>query len=254
MVLAVAHEERGVSVLDCIREITPPFSPEAATKEFAETLKRYRISEATGDRYGAEWVAESFEKLGIRYVPSEQNRSELYLEFLPNIMSGQCELLDNRRLVNQLANLERKTGRGRDIVDHELNQHDDIGNAVAGVVVRALRGLGGVFGLIEYEKAVEAGVILFLDAPQPRSPRDEVMEKEKMFARERRLCGIKPPEEKPVACPTCGDPLVAKVPGGQWRCAQCGHQWWPDGPPAVTVAGFDAAGRPCVKLRRPWNA
>jgi hypothetical protein len=37
-------------------------------------------------------------------------------------------------LVDQLVNLERRTGRGgRDIIDHPPHGHDDIANAVAGV-------------------------------------------------------------------------------------------------------------------------
>ena len=52
MTLAVAHQEDGKAVLDCVREKKPPFSPEAVTEEFAETLKRYHVSTVVGDRYG----------------------------------------------------------------------------------------------------------------------------------------------------------------------------------------------------------
>ena len=46
----------------------------------------------------------------------------------------EIELLDNPILVNQLANLERRTrSGGRDTVDHPPNGHDDLANAVAGV-------------------------------------------------------------------------------------------------------------------------
>jgi hypothetical protein len=37
--LAIAHDEDGRVILDCLRERCPPFSPEAVVTEFAETLK-----------------------------------------------------------------------------------------------------------------------------------------------------------------------------------------------------------------------
>jgi hypothetical protein len=60
-------------------------------------------------------------------------KSELYGELLPLLNSGRIELLDNAKLVTQLASLERRTGRGaRDSIDHAVGQHDDVANAVAG--------------------------------------------------------------------------------------------------------------------------
>jgi hypothetical protein len=46
--------------------------------------------------------------------------------------SNRIELLDNKRLASQLMTLERRSGRGRDIIDHGPGGHDDIANAVAG--------------------------------------------------------------------------------------------------------------------------
>ena len=65
-----------------------------------------------GDRYGGEWPRERFARHGISYRPSEQTKSELYGRLLPMLNSGQVELLDNRRLLSQLASLERRTTRG----------------------------------------------------------------------------------------------------------------------------------------------
>ncbi|MCD0421873.1 hypothetical protein LOC51_32070 [Rubrivivax sp. JA1024] len=43
-------------------------------------------------------------------------------------------LVDNPRLINQLAALERKTSRGgKDTIDHPPAGHDDVANVVAGV-------------------------------------------------------------------------------------------------------------------------
>ena len=88
MVLGIAHLQGSVAVLDLLREITAPFSPEDAVREFAETLKHYRIGIVTGDAYAGEWPREQFRKYGIDYRVSELNRSELYLALLPLMMSG----------------------------------------------------------------------------------------------------------------------------------------------------------------------
>ena len=134
--LAIAHQEKGTAVLDCVRERRPPFSPEAVVREFAELLKAYRVSTVSGDRYAGEWPREQFRKHGISYKPSEKDRSTLYLELLPAINSGKVELLDHKRLVSQLAGLERRTSRvGRDSIDHSPGAHDDVANAAAGALV-----------------------------------------------------------------------------------------------------------------------
>jgi hypothetical protein len=141
MTLAIAHEaERGRAVLDAIREVRPPFSPEAVVVEFAALLRSYEIRSVTGDRYGGEWPAERFREHRIEYVPSEKSKSDIYRELLPLLNSGKVELLDHPRLAMQLTGLERRTGRGtgRDIVDHALGSRDDIANAVAGSVVGAI--------------------------------------------------------------------------------------------------------------------
>jgi hypothetical protein len=135
MTLAVAHWEEEHVVLDALREIRAPFSPETAVAEFAGLLRRYRIREIEGDRYAAAWVAERFEKAGLRYRPAQKSKSDLYLELLPVVNSGTVELLDHQRLVEELCALERRTSRGgRDSIDHPPKGRDDLANAVAGVV------------------------------------------------------------------------------------------------------------------------
>ncbi len=139
MTLAVAHGEKGKAVVDTVREVRPPFSPEAVVREFSETLKHYRVTVVDGDRYGGEWPREQFRKCGIEYRVAEQTKSDLYLNLLPLVNSGTVELLDHPRLLSQLLNLERRTGRGgKDSIDHAPGAHDDVINAVAGVVVKAM--------------------------------------------------------------------------------------------------------------------
>jgi hypothetical protein len=44
MTLAISHAEKNVAVLDAIREVKPPFSPESVVAEFSALLASYRIS------------------------------------------------------------------------------------------------------------------------------------------------------------------------------------------------------------------
>ena len=137
--LAIAHDEEGTAMLDCVAEHKPPFSPDAVVKDFAQILKRYHINSVTGDRYGGEFPRELFSKNDIRYELAEYNRSELYLELLPALMSGTVQLLENKKLLNQLAQLERRTARsGKDAVDHPPGGHDDLANSVAGALNLAI--------------------------------------------------------------------------------------------------------------------
>jgi hypothetical protein len=141
-VLAVAHPHKRSGetffVLDLLKEIQPPFSPEQVTREFSQDLKRYGLREITGDRFGSQWVKERFQQHGVTYRDSDLSRSEIYLEFLPLLNSGKLELLDNARLTQQLCGLQRKTGSsGREIIDHSVGQHDDVANAAAGALVAA---------------------------------------------------------------------------------------------------------------------
>jgi hypothetical protein len=112
-----------------------PYSPDSIAAEFAGTLKAYGLGTVTGDAYGAEWTTERFGAHGVIYQPSELNRSEIYLNFLPAVTSGQVGLLDNRKMVARFAQLERRTSRaGRDTIDHPSGGHDDVSNAVAGCI------------------------------------------------------------------------------------------------------------------------
>jgi len=140
MTLAVAHQQGEVVVLDCIREVRPPFSPDQICAEFAELLGRYGIAEVVGDRYGGEWPRERFAAHGVTYTPSELVKSALYTELLPLLNAGRVELLDVPRLAGQLLQLERRVARGgRDSIDHPPHAHDDVANCVAGAVVRVAK-------------------------------------------------------------------------------------------------------------------
>jgi hypothetical protein len=137
-ILAVAHAEGQIGVLDCLREVRPPFSPEAVVNEFADLLKRYRVTEIVGDKYAGEWAREPFRKHDITYDASAKPKSDLYRDALPLINSAAVRLLGSRRLVAQLTGLERRTSRaGRDSIDHAPGAHDDVANAAAGALLAA---------------------------------------------------------------------------------------------------------------------
>jgi hypothetical protein len=138
MTLAIAHHDDGVAVLDCVREVRAPFSPESVVEDFCKTLASYGVTKVTGDRYAGEWPREQFAKRKIDYVPSEKVKSDVYRDMLPLLNSRKCQLLDIRRLISQLHGLERRTARGgKDSIDHAPGAHDDLANAVAGAIVLA---------------------------------------------------------------------------------------------------------------------
>lgn len=139
MTLAIAHRENNIAVLDAIRSVRPPFSPDSVVADFAATLKSYGLFRVQGDRYGGEWPAERFRAHGIRYDPAPKPKSDLYREALPLLNAKRVELLDHQRLLTQLCGLERRTARGgRDSIDHGPGAHDDIANATAGALALAM--------------------------------------------------------------------------------------------------------------------
>lgn len=132
---AVAHLDGKTAVLDCLFERRPPFNPQAVVVDVVALLRSYGLGSVTGDRYAAQWVVEAFKAAGVTYTHSARDRSAIYLDALPLFTSGRAALLDHPRLAAQLASLERRTGAGRDRVDHPPGGHDDLANAAAGALV-----------------------------------------------------------------------------------------------------------------------
>lgn len=139
--LAIAHKEGRTVVIDLAKRWAPPFNPHHVISAMAEELKAYGLRRVIGDNYAAEFTASAFVENGIRYRKSDKNKNIIYAELLPRLCSGDIELLDDERLVSQLASLERRTrSGGRDVIDHPPGGHDDLANAVAGVAVVAAAG------------------------------------------------------------------------------------------------------------------
>lgn len=132
--LAIGHKHEKKIIIDLLRRYRPPCNPHEVIKLMVERVRRYNVRRVFGDNYSAEFVAGGFKAQGILYKKSPLPKSQLYLELLGRLCSGQIELVDDETLVSQLASLERRTrSGGKDIVDHPQGGHDDLANAVAGV-------------------------------------------------------------------------------------------------------------------------
>lgn len=132
--LAVGHKKNDLVVLDVARAWKAPHDPAVVVGEMAAILKNYGIHEVKGDKYAGAWPEQEFLKHRIRYQAADKDKSSLYLDFLPLVLSQRVELLDLKHLKNELVSLERRArSAGRDLVDHPPRGHDDLANAVAGV-------------------------------------------------------------------------------------------------------------------------
>jgi len=167
--LAIAHAEGDAALLDCLLEIAAPFNPTTATATIAETLRQYGLREVTGDRYAQSWVVDAFQRQAVQCKHSDRDRSALYADALPLFTAGRARLLDSKRLVVQLANLERRTSAGgRDRIDHPRgNHHDDLGNSACGALC-LVTGPGRNTGFLEYYARLAAGALPSRRATRPQ--------------------------------------------------------------------------------------
>lgn len=222
MTMGIAHREKDEAILDLVRSVRPPFSPESAVAEFCAELKRYRVSTIVGDRYAGEWPRERFAKNSVTYSVSEKTRSEIYLTFLPAVNSGEVRLLDLPQLKTQLEGLVRRTrSGGKDIVDHKSGAHDDTANSACGALV--LAGAGACrLGLMEFFQDLASRSAAYVDAlfpperadkPSPRTKIDKITVRPPVI----------PPEEK-SECPACKSTCTTRI-ATFTRCQQCGLQF-----------------------------
>ena len=120
--------------------MVPPFNPSGVIAEAADLLRQYGLHTTSGDRYAPGFVTEAFAAHNIKYIPSERDRSQIYLDLLPAVNAGRVRLLDDPELLRELRGLERRRGAtGRDKVDHRHGFHDDRANAAAGALTRVLQ-------------------------------------------------------------------------------------------------------------------
>lgn len=113
---------------------------------------RERLIRDSGGAEPALTAAQAILKQGIFYKNAERNKSEIYGKFLPPVMQGRFELLDNKQQAAEFRQLERRTGRGggKDVVDHPPGgPHDDISNSCAWACVAAsIRPPSAMMGII----------------------------------------------------------------------------------------------------------
>ena len=217
--MAIGHKENEVAIVDIVLEREAPFSPDSVTDEFSRMLAEYGVSEVVGDNYAGMWPKDAFLKNGIVYKRAAKARGELYLNVLPRLTARRVELPDNDKLVSQFANLERTAGRGRDVVDHGVGQHDDVANAVAGVVYELLGGSGGVLlTLIEWKNRIADRWKKTGKTYEEQIEEDEAVKKP---AEPREV----PLPVSSTCCPKCASPCVV-IRGGLKHCNACGCEWW----------------------------
>jgi hypothetical protein len=228
-VLAVGHFEHKdkQAVLDALREIESPHSPQHACAEFAAILKGFHIHEIILDRFATSFVAEHFERAGISYRASEFSRSQLYIKLLPQLNSGTVVLLDHKRMAQQFAGLVRSCGRNADAVDHRSGQHDDCANATAGCLVEIFKdNQEGSLGLLEFERQISSG-----------ARRDHSAEPPWKRAKTRSEAP-RPQDGVPDPCPLCGQRRVWMSAGIDRLVAHCNQDGSDDGVVPVTGAEF----------------
>jgi hypothetical protein len=130
-------DDHDVLLIDALYEARPPFSAVDVVKGHAEALKQWNLTSVMGDDYGGGMVASVFAKLGIQYQSCPLTASQLYLHALPAWTSSMVVMCDVSRAVDQLVNLRRKVGQaGQESVVHLGNSHDDLANAVSGLIYR----------------------------------------------------------------------------------------------------------------------
>jgi hypothetical protein len=126
--ITIGHKNtEGRIIMDVLLEKRPPFNAETVASEFAETLKAYGVSQVTGDKFGGEFPAQAMAKFGIHYTAADKSSSDYFLDLLPTLTSGALELLDHKRLVSQLSNLERRSRPGgHDLIAGGPGVNDDL--------------------------------------------------------------------------------------------------------------------------------
>jgi len=123
---------------------------------------------------------------------------------------------------SQFAGLQRRTGAGRDSVDHGVGGHDDLSNSAAGAIVLALAGtIKGRLGLLDWirqaEPEIESGVRNEwgerVRKPEP-APAPALVKVDNYATQKLAV--------KPGPCPNCQSKATQRVGApGNIHCNQC---------------------------------
>ncbi len=151
--LSIGHREGKKIVVDLVKGWKPPFDPDSIVRQIADLCREYRVSKIVGDRYGAAWVQSSFEREGIKYIPAEKPKSDLYLNLEGPLNTGRVVFPNHERLIGELTDLERRPGAsGKDNIDHPRTGSDDLANSLAGCVYELDKRSGG--GIVSGAKII----------------------------------------------------------------------------------------------------
>jgi len=134
--MAIAHSENERVIVDVVKSRAPKFDADEVTGQFSALIKEYRIIEVRGDKFSGDIASNRFVRCGLNYIRAEKTKAELYLEAERVFNTGKIEIPNIETLVAQFGSLVRKTrSGGRDSVDSDGGQPEDLANAVAGVAV-----------------------------------------------------------------------------------------------------------------------
>lgn len=230
MTLCIGHREGGKAVVDYLAEKIAPFNPDDVTDEFCAELKRFGVYQVTGDNYAGEWPKARFRSGGVEYRVAEKHRGDLYLQTLPRLTSKRVELPDNERLISQFCGLERSTAKsGRDAVDHIRGGHDDVANAVAGLVLELLGGAGTARLTLWELKAKIYDTYLATGKTEEEQEQEEsnINRPLPVVAQNENTSVVKAREaaKVDVVCPTCGGTTCIVKRGQLYRHNVCGTEW-----------------------------
>jgi hypothetical protein len=139
--LAIAHlGEKDVLFVDAIRERVPRFVTADVIRDYIALLRTYCIDTIMSDDYGGGHYADEWRRGGMKWRDSPK-KSDIYVAFLALLEAKRAVVLDHSKYRTQAAALERRIVGGNEIIDHPASTHDDVVNAVAGVLTYATRAL-----------------------------------------------------------------------------------------------------------------
>jgi hypothetical protein len=134
---AVSHVDGDRVIVDAVRRWPSPHDPAVVAAQVGEFLSGYGLDTASGDQYGAELARAVYRAAGVTLTAAPDSRSDTYLKLLPLMTTGRLELPPDPHLRRELLGLERRTGRGKEYVDHAPRGTDDLINAAALAAVAA---------------------------------------------------------------------------------------------------------------------
>ena len=136
---AVAHVEGSMTVLDLIEFSDPPFNPAGVISRWRDLARTYDCAWVYSDQFimsaHTGWLR-LLQEVEFKFLKAPRNTSGNFYDLILLLQAGRVKLLDNFRLVNELAGLERHeiSSRGYPVIQHRPGEHDDVATAAAGAL------------------------------------------------------------------------------------------------------------------------